>query len=184
MGQLIDDLIGLSRYTRTEMNFVPIQLSQIAREIASDLKVKEPDREVEISIADDLTACGDERLVRVALQNLIGNAWKFTSKTAKPRIEFGSTTNNGKTEYYVGDNGAGFDMAYVTKLFGAFQRLHAMEEFAGTGIGLATVQRIMHRHGGFIRAEGALNKGATFYFTLGEQNCEHEGEPNEFNLAG
>jgi light-regulated signal transduction histidine kinase (bacteriophytochrome) len=120
----------------------------------------------------------------VALQNLVNNAWKFTSKTADARIEFGCTEDTNPPEFYVRDNGAGFDMAYVNKLFGAFQRLHAMEEFTGTGIGLATVQRIMHRHGGFIRAEGALNKGATFYFTLGEQNCVQEGELNELNIAG
>ncbi|MBA3872005.1 MAG: GAF domain-containing protein [Anaerolineae bacterium] len=171
MGQLIDDLIGLSRFTRTEMILAPINLSNMVREIAGDLKAKEPDRDVEILIQDNLTGCGDERLIRVALQNLVGNAWKFTTKSPHPRIEFGSTIKDSTTEYFVRDNGAGFDMAYVHKLFGAFQRLHSMEEFSGTGIGLATVQRIMHRHGGLIRAEGALKVGASFYFTLGEQNC-------------
>jgi light-regulated signal transduction histidine kinase (bacteriophytochrome) len=146
MGQLIDDLISLSRFTR-------------------------PERDIDVSIEDGLTTCGDERLIRVALQNLINNAWKFTTKTAQPRIEFGSIKKDTTTEYFVRDNGAGFDMAYVSKLFGAFQRLHSMDEFSGTGIGLATVQRIMHRHGGFIRAEGKLNEGAAFYFTLGDTTC-------------
>jgi signal transduction histidine kinase len=171
MGQLIDDLIGLSRLSRTEIKFTSVNLSNIVREIVSDLKIKNPDRNIEVSIQDDVIACGDERLIRIALQNLVGNAWKFTTKTDHPHIEFGSINKSSTTEYYVRDNGAGFDMAYVNKLFGAFQRLHSMEEFAGTGIGLATAQRIMHRHGGLIRAEGVLNSGASFYFTLGEQNC-------------
>ncbi|MBI1282594.1 MAG: HAMP domain-containing protein [Anaerolineaceae bacterium] len=171
MGHLIDDLIGLSRYSRTEMNFVEVDLSKIAGELLAECKEKEPDRVVEISIQEGVVGCGDERLIRVALQNLINNAWKFTSKTPQARIEFGCTQDTNPPEYYVRDNGAGFDMAYVSKLFGAFQRLHGMNEFTGTGIGLATVQRIMHRHGGFIRAEGKVNAGAAFYFTLGENNC-------------
>jgi signal transduction histidine kinase len=171
MGQLIDDLISLSRFTRTEMNFMPIHLSDMVGEIVGELKAKEPERDIDVSIEEDLTACGDERLIRVALQNLINNAWKFTMKTAKPCIQFGSIQKEDTTEYFVRDNGAGFDMAYVNKLFGAFQRLHSMDEFSGTGIGLATVQRIMHRHGGTIRAEGKLNEGATFYFTLGDTHC-------------
>ncbi len=171
MGQLIDDLIGLSRYSRTEMNFVMVDLSKIASEIVAECKEKEPSRMVEVSIQEGVIGCGDERLIRVALQNLINNAWKFTSKTEKACIEFGCSQDNNPPEFYVRDNGAGFDMAYVNKLFGAFQRLHGMNEFAGTGIGLATVQRIMHRHAGFIRAEGKLNAGASFYFTLGENNC-------------
>ncbi len=171
MGHLIDDLIGLSRYSRTEMNFVKVDLSQMVREIVAECREKEPDREVDVAIEEGVSGCGDERLIRVSLQNLINNAWKFTSKTVHPLIEFGCTSSDSTAEYYVRDNGAGFDMAYVNKLFGAFQRLHAMNEFSGTGIGLATVQRIMHRHGGFIRAEGKLNMGASFYFTLGEKNC-------------
>jgi signal transduction histidine kinase len=172
MGQLIDDLIGLSRYTRTEMNLQEVDLSQMAREIAADLAANEPERTVEFSIQDEITACADGRLMRVALQNLIGNAWKFSSKNPEARIEFGCMDAAEASEYYVRDNGAGFDSAYTNKLFGAFQRLHAMDEFTGTGIGLATVQRIMHRHGGTIRAEGAVNKGAAFYFTLGARYCE------------
>ncbi len=171
MGQLIDDLIGLSRYSRTEMKLADVDLSQMVREIAGELKAKEPHRDVEFTIQTDVTTCGDERLIHAALQNLIENAWKFTSKTPNVRIEFGCFNGGETIEYYVRDNGAGFDMAYVNKLFGAFQRLHAMTEFSGTGIGLATVQRIIHRHGGSIRAEGKLNEGASFYFTLGEKHC-------------
>lgn len=171
MGHLIDDLIGLSRYSRGEMKVGDVDLSQIVTEMATAWKAKEPDRDVEFRVQENVTGCGDERLIRVALQNLVDNAWKFTAKTPHARIEFGWTNGDDKPEYYVRDNGAGFDMAYVNKLFGAFQRLHAMTEFAGTGIGLATVQRIMHRHGGTIRAEGKLNEGASFFFTLGEKQC-------------
>ncbi len=171
MGQLIDDLIGLSRFTRTELNIQHIDLSRIAREIAGNLAAQEPDRSVEISIQDGVMACGDERLMRVALENLIGNAWKFTMKKPDACIEFGCRDEASGTVYFVRDNGAGFEMAYVDKLFGAFQRLHAMTEFTGTGIGLAIVQRIMHRHGGSIRAEGVVNEGAAFYFKLGERDC-------------
>jgi len=171
MGQLIDDLIGLSRFSRMEMNFVKVDLTKMVQEIVAECQAKEPERQVEVAIQEGVSGCGDERLIHVALQNLINNAWKFTGKTPQARIEFGCTMSNGTPEYYIRDNGAGFDMAYVSKLFGAFQRLHGMNEFTGTGIGLATVQRIMHRHGGFIRAEGKVNAGASFYFTLGENTC-------------
>ncbi len=171
MGHLIDDLIGLSRYSRGDMKISDINLSQIVSEMAAAWKTKEPDRDVEFDIQENITGCGDERLIRVALQNLIDNAWKFTAKTPHARIEFNWTNDETKPEYFVRDNGAGFDMAYVNKLFGAFQRLHAMNEFSGTGIGLATVQRIMHRHGGSIRAEGKLNEGASFIFSLGDKHC-------------
>ncbi|HVU15217.1 MAG TPA: ATP-binding protein [Phototrophicaceae bacterium] len=171
MGQLIDDLIGLSRFSRAEMLLKPVDLSAIVREIAVELEAKEPNRVVEFVIQNDVQACADERLMRVALENLIGNAWKYTSKRPVARIEFGWKNENGLIEYFVRDNGVGFNMAYVDKLFGAFQRLHAMDEFVGTGIGLAIVQRIMHRHGGKARAEAVVNEGATFYFTIGTQNC-------------
>jgi light-regulated signal transduction histidine kinase (bacteriophytochrome) len=141
-------------------------------EIARALQAQEPQREVEFIIEDGLTACGDARLLRVVLQNLIGNAWKYSSKQPSARIEFGEEQSVSETLHFVRDNGVGFNMAYVDKLFGAFQRLHSTAEFEGTGIGLATVQRIIHRHGGTVRAEGALNAGATFWFTLGEGNCE------------
>ncbi len=172
MGQLIDDLISLSRFTRTELTIEHIDLSQMVRDIAANLTQREPERSVLFSIQDGVVACGDERLIRVALENLIGNAWKFTTKKSDARIEFGYTDETSGAEYFVRDNGAGFEMAYVDKLFGAFQRLHAMTEFAGTGIGLATVQRIIHRHGGSIRAEGSVNEGAVFHFKLSEQDCE------------
>ena len=177
MGQLIDDLIGLSQLTRTEMHLEAVDLSDIVKTIATNLKAQEPDRDVIFSIQDNIVSFGDGRLLRVALENLIGNAWKFTTKKTQAYIEFGSIQGNGATaqsatEYYVRDNGAGFNMAYANKLFGAFQRLHAMTEYVGTGIGLATVQRIVHRHGGTIRAEGEVDQGATFYFTLAEFTLE------------
>jgi PAS domain S-box-containing protein len=166
MAQLIDDLLNLSRVTRSEMRRETVDLSRMAEAVTEMLRKGHPAREVEISIAKGLVTDGDERLLRVALDNLIGNAWKYTGKQPQARIEFGRTSQNGKAAYFVRDNGAGFDMAYVHKLFGAFQRLHSVSEFPGTGIGLATVQRIVHRHGGQIWAEGAVEKGATFYFTL------------------
>ena len=166
MAQLIDDMLDLSRITRAEMRREEIDLSALARSLPAELQRAEPEREVEFVIADGLTANGDAHLMRIALENLFRNAWKFTGKHQKAKIEFAITQNNGKSAYYVRDDGAGFDMAYVNKLFGAFQRLHPVSEFNGTGIGLATVQRIINRHGGRIWAEGAVEKGATFYFTL------------------
>jgi PAS domain S-box-containing protein len=166
MAQLIDDLLNLSRVTRTEMRREPVDLSQMAEQITEMLKKTRPDRRVEFAIEKDLTTEGDARLLKVLLDNLLGNAWKYTGKRLQARIEFGQTARDGKVAYFVRDNGAGFDMAYVHKLFGVFQRLHTFTEFPGTGIGLATVQRIVHRHGGQVWAEGAVDQGATFYFTL------------------
>jgi len=166
MAQLIDDLINLSRVTRAEMSKEPVDLSRIAETVAEALRKTQPDRAVEFVIEKGMMAQGDPRLLRVVLENLLGNGWKYTGKRSPPRIEFGRTEQGGRPAYFVRDNGAGFDMAYVHKLFGAFQRLHAVSEFPGTGIGLATVQRIIHRHGGRVWAEGAVEKGATFYFTL------------------
>ena len=189
MGHLIDDLLNLSRITRGEMVRQPVNLSALAREVVAELRQREPDRVVETVIADGLAADGDPRLLRVALANLIGNAWKFTSKTPQARIEVGflsggsrsvatatmsaqpdgldgARPSNGGPVFFVRDNGAGFDMAYAHKLFGAFQRLHDTNEFEGTGIGLATVQRIIHRHGGKVWAEGEVDKGATVYFNF------------------
>ncbi len=166
MGQLIDDLLKLSRVTRAEMRRETVDLSQMARTIAEELRKAQPERQVEFVIAEGLIAHGDAHLLQVALANLLDNAWKFTSKKPHARIEFGSTQHGGERVYFVRDNGAGFDMAYVGKLFGAFQRLHSTAEFEGTGVGLATVQRIIHRHGGRVWAEGAVKQGATFYFTL------------------
>ncbi|MBI2910029.1 MAG: PAS domain S-box protein [Chloroflexi bacterium] len=166
MGQLIDDLLQLSRVTRAEMHASRVDLSALATEVAEDLKKTQPERQVEFAITPGLVARGDARLLRIVLENLMGNAWKFTSKHPSARIEFGATEQGGETAYFVRDDGCGFDMAFVDKMFGAFQRLHGIDEFGGTGIGLATVQRIITRHGGRVWAEGALEKGATVYFTL------------------
>ncbi|MCG3206938.1 MAG: Adaptive-response sensory-kinase SasA [Anaerolineae bacterium] len=167
MAQLIDDLLMLSRLTRSEMRPERVNLSALARSIAAELCAAEPDRQVEFVIAPDVVVTADAHLMRVALENLLGNAFKFTAKQAAARIEFGVLPQpKDHAVYFVRDDGAGFDMAYIDKLFGAFQRLHTPAEFSGTGIGLATVQRIIHRHGGRVWAEGAVNQGATFYFTL------------------
>ncbi len=166
MAQLIDDLLELSRLTRAELRWAPVSLSALALAVAEELRHNHPERAVEFVIAEGLTAEGDARLLRIALENLLGNAWKFTAKRPQARIEFGAARRNGETIYVVRDNGAGFDMEYADKLFGAFQRLHSTAEFPGTGIGLATVQRIIHRHGGRLWAEGAVEQGAAFYFTL------------------
>jgi light-regulated signal transduction histidine kinase (bacteriophytochrome) len=166
MGQLIDDLLNLSRVTRGEMRRETVDLSGLAQMIASEIQQREPERHVEFIIAEGLVAKGDARLLRVVLENLVGNAWKFTAKHPRARIEFGVTLHKGKRAYFVRDDGVGFDIAYADKLFGAFQRLHSVTEFEGTGIGLATVQRIIHRHGGRVWGEGEPGQGATFYFTL------------------
>jgi len=166
MARLIDDLLNLSRVSRSEMRRESVDLSALVKNIAAELQAGEPDRQVALAVADGLRSQGDPRLLRVLLENLLRNAWKFTGKHATAKIEFGTMHNNGRPIYYVRDDGAGFDMAYAGKLFGAFQRLHAMTEFHGTGIGLATVQRIVHRHGGRVWAEGKVDHGATFYFTL------------------
>jgi signal transduction histidine kinase len=170
MGHLIDDILGLSRVTRGTMSRERLDLGALATEVAEELRETRPERKVEFSAQKGLEVWGDPKLLRVALANLIGNAWKFTEKSPEARIEFGrdeELSRKGRVPvYYVRDNGAGFDMTYANKLFGAFQRLHGAEEFEGTGIGLATVQRVVHRHGGRIWAEGEVDRGATFYFTL------------------
>jgi PAS domain S-box-containing protein len=166
MGELIDGLLKLSRLTRGQMHQEEVDLSTLVEEITSRLHENEPKRKVDFIIRKGLVAQGDRELLRALFENLLGNAWKFTSKSEKARIEFGITKNGKKTTYFINDNGAGFDMVYADKLFGAFQRLHDASEFAGTGIGLATVLRIINRHGGNIWAKGAVDKGATFYFTL------------------
>jgi PAS domain S-box-containing protein len=166
MGALIDDLLNLSRVTRTEMMIRTVDVSDLARQLAGELASGDPEREVDVVIAPGLEARADEGLLRVVLQNLMGNAWKFTSKRSNARIEVGMLAANGERAYFVRDNGAGFDMAYAPKLFGAFQRLHRVTEFPGAGVGLATVQRIIHRHGGKVWAEAEPDRGATFYFTL------------------
>ncbi len=167
MAQLIDDLLNLSRVTRAPLNPEPTSLSTVAQHIARELQQTEPNRIVEFAITPNIIANCDPRLMKVVLENLLNNAWKFTSKQELARIEFGTVDDpaDGRV-YFVRDNGAGFDMAYVNKLFGAFQRLHTSSEFPGIGIGLAIVQRIINRHGGRVWAEGELNKGAAFFFTL------------------
>lgn len=167
MAQLIDDLLDLSRITRSEMRYERVDLSQTAREIAAQLRQRQPERRVEFVIDEGMVAKGDRRLLRVALENLLGNAWKFSSKQEAARIEIGDMEHGEEGRvFFVRDNGAGFDMAYASKLFGAFQRLHAASEFDGTGIGLATVQRVINRHGGKVWAEAEAGEGATFYFVL------------------
>ncbi|TLD41440.1 MAG: Sensory box histidine kinase [Candidatus Jettenia ecosi] len=166
MGQLINDLLNLSRITRSEMRRKEVDLSAMVKTLALELREKQPERRVEFIVADELIANGDPQLLRIAMENLLNNAWKFTKTCMHAKIEFGFTRRNGSLVYFIRDNGAGFDMAYIDKLFAAFQRLHSSSEFEGTGIGLATVQRIIQRHGGKIWAEGEVNKGATFYFTL------------------
>ncbi|MFA6401210.1 MAG: PAS domain S-box protein [Salinivirgaceae bacterium] len=166
MAQLIDDMLNLSRVSRVEMNYQEVNLSQLAREIADNHRVMQPERNIDLIIKDGITIRGDGRLLRIALENLIDNAWKFTSNHEIARIEFGTELHEGVTTYFVRDDGAGFNMNHAQKLFGAFQRLHTVNEFPGTGVGLATVQRIIHRHGGRLWAEGEVEKGATFYFTI------------------
>jgi light-regulated signal transduction histidine kinase (bacteriophytochrome) len=163
MVQLIEDMLMLAHITRREMHQEAVDLSLLAKNIASTLALTQP-RRVTFVIAEGLVTIGDEGLLRVALENLLGNAWKFTGKKRRARIEFGCAEN--PPVYFVRDNGAGFDMADADRLFSAFQRLHAVSDFPGTGIGLATVQRIISRHGGRVWAEAAVGQGATFYFTL------------------
>ncbi len=166
MAQLIDDLLKLSRLTRGELNIEWIDLSGLARAVAAELKKSHPDRKVSFHITERLEAAGDPNLLKVVFDNLLGNAWKFTGKKEEAVIEFGSAEVDGTVAYFVRDNGAGFDMAYADKLFATFQRLHLEKEFPGTGIGLSLVQRIIRRHGGNVWAEGAVDRGASFYFTL------------------
>jgi DNA-binding response OmpR family regulator len=165
MSQLIDDMLALSQVTRGEFERGPVDVSAIARTVGAQLQRATPDRRIEFVVADDLAALGDARLVAIALENLLGNAWKFTGNCDLARIEVGITEDEHRA-LFVRDNGAGFDMAYKEKLFGMFQRLHSRSEFDGTGIGLATVHRVIRRHGGRIWAEGAVGLGATFFFTL------------------
>jgi light-regulated signal transduction histidine kinase (bacteriophytochrome) len=167
MSQLIDDVLYLSRVTRAELREQEVNLSDLATLTLDQLQDGEPERVVERKIRPAVIVTGDGQLLRIAMKNLLENAWKFTSKESRPRIEFGVTHGSAEPSYFVRDNGAGFDMAYAGRLFGPFQRLHPQHEFPGTGIGLATVQRIIHRHGGRVWAEGLVGQGATFHFTLG-----------------
>jgi PAS domain S-box-containing protein len=166
MSQLIDDLLKLSRVTHTEMWLKPVDLCLLVREALSELQTAQPGRQVEIITPHSLVVQGDTNLLRIAINNLVGNAWKFTGKRPDARIELGCLSEEEKPVFYIKDNGVGFDMAYAKKLFGAFQRLHTSTDFEGTGIGLAIVKRIIHRHGGRVWAESSPGQGATFYFTL------------------
>jgi light-regulated signal transduction histidine kinase (bacteriophytochrome) len=166
MAELIDGLLELSRVTRATMKRETVDLTAMAQELEASLRASQPERAVDSVIAPGMVAEGDAVLLRAVLQNLLANAWKFTGKRPRARIEVGCTSEPGRTVYHVRDDGAGFDMRYAGKLFAPFQRLHSFEEFTGTGIGLATVQRIIHRHGGKVWATAEVDQGATFYFTL------------------
>ena len=167
MAQLIDDVLYLSRVTRSDLRDQDVDLSEVAELVVSRLQEGQPNRRMEVKIRPGVVVTGDGQLLKIALENLLQNAWKFTGKQAEPRIEFGVTQTSGEPTYFIRDNGAGFEMTYAARLFGPFQRLHSQQEFPGNGIGLATVQRIIHRHGGKVWAEGLVGQGATFYFTLG-----------------
>ena len=172
MARLIDDLLELSRLSRSDMKCLPVNMSTLAQTLTDELLRAEPGRRATFLIEPDLVAEADARLIEVVLTNLLGNAWKFTAKQNDTRIEFGRTTSEGAPAFFVRDNGVGFDMTYAHKLFGAFQRLHDATDFPGTGIGLTNVQRIIHRHKGRVWAESKINHGATFYFTLAHQPAE------------
>jgi light-regulated signal transduction histidine kinase (bacteriophytochrome) len=167
MSMLIDDLLSLSRLTRSPCQRRPMSLTETVRGILDELHRRDPGRGVVVEVENGLGAKADARLLQIALDNLLRNAWKFTGRRSDARIQFGKTTQGGQTAFFVRDNGAGFDMAYADKLFQPFQRLHTESEFEGTGIGLATVHRVVSRHGGRIWAESAVGGGATFFFTLG-----------------
>jgi light-regulated signal transduction histidine kinase (bacteriophytochrome) len=166
MGQMIDDILALSRSTRQELTRGRFSLSDYVEVHVDDLRKRDPDRRVTVEVEPNLTIWGDARLLRNVLDNLLDNAWKFTSRKDDARIEFGASFTGNERVFFLRDNGAGFDMAYVDKLFGIFQRLHGATEFEGNGVGLATVARLVGRHGGRVWAEGELDKGASFYFTL------------------
>ena len=168
MDELIDGLLALSRAARAEMVRVPVNLTTHVRSIVARLRQAEPDRDIVVEVAESMNVRGDRLLLEVVLENLLGNAWKFTRKKEGAHIEVGVDATKTPPVYFVRDDGAGFDMAYADKLFGVFQRLHGQDAFPGTGIGLATVQRIVRRHGGRIWAEGQVDRGATFYFTLAD----------------
>jgi signal transduction histidine kinase len=168
MNAMIDTLLSLSRMTSREIDPERVNLSRLAHELADELRSQDPARATEFVLTDGLVVDGDRTLLRLVLQNLMGNAWKFSAKVARPRVEFAARSENGKTIYLVRDNGAGFDMRFAEKMFGLFQRFHSSNEFPGTGVGLATVQRIVRKHGGRIWADSQPGQGATFSFTLWE----------------
>jgi light-regulated signal transduction histidine kinase (bacteriophytochrome) len=168
MSRLIDDLLDLSRISRQEVQKTEVDLSSIAASVISDMREADPGRRIDVTIEQGLSAFADRRLARIVLSNLLGNAWKFTSTSEDAHIEFGDTEKEGSTIFYVRDNGAGFDAEYMEKMFLPFQRLHSDKEFEGTGIGLTIVERIIHRHGGRVWAEGKKGQGAAIFFTFGQ----------------
>ena len=170
MGETIDALLSLSCATYDDLNFVPVDLSSLAKDVASDLALAEPVRQVKFKIAYEAHATGDRKLLKMVMENLIGNAWKYSSNQEEALIEFGIVDDSGQATYFVRDNGIGFDMSHAEKLFAPFQRLPSAEEFKGYGVGLATVERIIHRHGGRVWAEANRGEGATFYFTLSKES--------------
>jgi light-regulated signal transduction histidine kinase (bacteriophytochrome) len=169
MAEIIDDLLQLARVSRLDLQRQRVDLSRQARSVLSELQRREPEREVEVVVQEGLVVDADERLMKIILENLLGNAWKFTKRAARARIEVSANEGDGETVFRVRDNGAGFDMAYADRLFRSFQRLHREADFPGTGIGLATVQRIIDRHGGRIWGEGAVDAGASFHFSVGRK---------------
>ncbi len=184
MGQLIDDLLQLSRFSRQEMHRRPVDLTALGQSVTSELRKQYPERVVEATIDRGMVGDGDARLLAAVLQNLLGNAWKYTSRKPVAHVHFGLRRDQPEPVFFVSDDGAGFDMEYSSKLFGAFQRLHSADEFEGTGIGLATVQRIIARHGGHVWAEAAVDNGATFYFTLSRIKSGGKDEQREMDSPG
>lgn len=176
MNELIEDLLVLSRVTRAELEQIPVDLTALVRRIVENFRVREPGRRTEVVVHEGIEAVCDPRLVRIALENLLDNAWKYTARTERARIEVGMRREEGRTIYYVADNGVGFDMTSAKKIFAPFQRLHSTSEYPGTGIGLATVQRVVRRHGGAVWAESVPGRGTTMYFTLAEVDA---GEPEQ-----
>jgi len=170
MGYLIDDILRLSRITRAEITLSTVNITSIVESIVLEFKEREPERNVDFTIQQGLYAKADHNLIKIAMENMISNAWKFTSRNEKASIEFGSMKENGKNVFFLKDNGVGFDQTFSDKLFTVFSRLHRASEYPGTGVGLATVKRIINKHGGEVWAYGEVDKGATFYFTLSDNN--------------
>lgn len=169
MKRLLEELLGLSRLSEVKMSRERIDLSATATDLATELRRVDPDRQADIVIQPELVVSGDATLIRFAMQNLLENAWKYTSRKNSARIEVGVDETGDEPVYFVRDNGVGFDMAYADRLFGVFQRLHTAEEYPGDGVGLASVRRVIHRHGGRVWAEGTVDQGAAFYFTIPEE---------------
>jgi light-regulated signal transduction histidine kinase (bacteriophytochrome) len=184
MGRLIDDLLQFSRLGRSTLERTTIDVGALTRSVIDELRRGEPERAVTIDVGPLPSASADDTMMRQLLTNLIGNAWKFTRRSTDATIAVGSTAEHGETVYFVKDNGAGFDMKYVGKLFGVFERLHNSDEFEGTGVGLAIVQRVLQRHGGRVWADAAVGRGATFYFTVPNGKGDHHAAHERGDSAG